>query len=63
MIKKDELQDKFKDFELLLLGMNAYGSLNLTELRIIINYLKGSFGCIPLDEFEFNDDLDSDIKN
>jgi len=37
------------EFEVLLLGMNAYGSLNLTEYKIIMNYLKGSFDYIPIE--------------
>jgi len=62
MIEQKEIQSKLMEFEVLLLGMNAYGSLNLTEYKIIMNYLKGSFDYIPIEICESDAFEDIDTK-
>lgn len=42
-IKKEYLEKRLNDLHILLLGLNAYGTLDLTDLRVIENFLKGAF--------------------
>jgi len=56
-IKKTEIDcttvhRKLDEFHRLLLGLNAFGSLELTDYNIMIDYLKGSFNYIPIDDDE-----------
>ncbi len=54
-IKKTEISsktvhEKLDELRRLLLGLNAFGSLELTDYTVIMNYLKGSFNYAPIDE-------------
>ncbi len=56
-IKKTEidsatLEQKLDELNRLLLGLNAFGSLELTDYNIIINHLKGSFNYTPVDNHD-----------
>ncbi|MBU0721794.1 hypothetical protein KJ877_10655 [bacterium] len=43
---------KLDELNRVLLGLNAFGSLDLTDYRIILNNLKGSFNYAPIDDDE-----------
>jgi len=54
-IKKTEIDcetvhRKLDELHRLLLGLNAFGSLELTDYNVILDNLKGSFNYIPLDD-------------
>jgi hypothetical protein len=56
-IKKTEIDcatvhRKLDEFNRLLLGLNAFGSLQLTDYNVMLDCLKGSFNYIPLDDNE-----------
>jgi len=56
-IKKTEisckkLQQKLDELERLLCGLNAFGSLELTDYNVIMDYLKGSFNYAPVEDEE-----------
>lgn len=42
------VHSKLDELHRLLLGLNAYGSLDLTDYNIILDYLKGSFDYAPI---------------
>ncbi len=42
-MNKNELQEKLEAFYRLLLSLNAYGSLDLKDFKILEAYLKGAF--------------------
>lgn len=42
------VHSKLDELHRLLLGLNAYGSLDLTDYNIILDYLKGSFEYAPI---------------
>lgn len=44
------VHSKLDELHRLLLGLNAFGSLELTDYNIIIDYLKGSFKYAPKDD-------------
>jgi len=46
------VHQKLDELHRLLLGLNAYGSLDLTDLNIIMDCLHGSFNYTPLDDEE-----------
>jgi hypothetical protein len=53
-IKKREIEcqkvhNKLNELHRLLLGLNAFGSLELTDYNLIMDYLKGSFKFTPID--------------
>jgi len=41
---------KLDEFNRLLLGLNAFGSLSLTDYNIMMDYLNGSFNYAPIVE-------------
>lgn len=41
---------KLDELNRLLLGLNAFGSLDLTDYRLIKDFLKGSFNYTPIDD-------------
>lgn len=43
---------KLDELNRVLLGLNAFGSLSLTDYNVIMNYLKGSFNYAPVDDEE-----------
>ena len=47
-----KLHKKLDELDRLLLGLNAFGSLDLKDYKLISNYLKGSFGCVSVDAVE-----------
>lgn len=54
-IKKEEISckevhNKLDELNRLLLGLNAFGTLTLTDYKIIKNHLKGSFNYKPVDD-------------
>jgi len=56
-IKKTEIDcetvhRKLDELHRLLLGLNAFGSLELTDYNVILDNLKGSFKYAPLDDNE-----------
>jgi hypothetical protein len=56
-IKKLEIDcsrvhQKLDELNRLLLGLNAFGSLALTDYNIILDYLNGSFNYTPVDDDE-----------
>lgn len=56
-IKKTEIDctavhKKLDDLNRLLLGLNAFGSLELTDYNVIMDYLKGAFNFTPIDDEE-----------
>lgn len=56
-IKKTEIDcsrvhQKLDELNRLLLGLNAFGSLELTDYNVILDYLKGSFNYTPVDNNE-----------
>ena len=42
-MKENEVREKIEELHKLLLSLNAYGSLELQDLKLIENYLKGAF--------------------
>jgi len=42
-MNEKELQDRLNGLYRILLGMNAYGTLDLSDMFIIENYLKSAF--------------------
>lgn len=42
------VHSKLDELHRLLLGLNAYGSLDLTDYNVILDYLKGSFDYAPI---------------
>lgn len=56
-IKKTEIDcttvhRKLDELHRVLLGLNAYGSLELTDYDVIMDYLKGSFNYTSIDDNE-----------
>lgn len=54
-IKEEEIDctmvhRKLDEFHRVLLGLNAFGSLSLTDYNVMLDYLKGSFNYVPIDE-------------
>ena len=47
-----KLHKKLAELDRLLLGLNAFGSLDLQDYKLITNYLKGSFGYVWVDAEE-----------
>ena len=43
---------KLDEFNRLLLGLNAFGSLSLTDYNVMMDYLSGSFNYAPIEEDE-----------
>lgn len=43
---------KLDEFHRVILGLNAYGSLELTDFNVIMDYLKGAFNYAPVDNNE-----------
>ena len=41
---------KLDELNRVLLGLNAFGSLDLTDYRVIMSNLKGSFNYAPIDD-------------
>ena len=46
------VHQKLDELNRLLLGLNAYGSLELTDYNVILDYLNGSFNYAPVDHDE-----------
>jgi hypothetical protein len=44
-----KLYEKLNELDRLLLGLNATGSLDLKDYKLITNHLKGSFGYVWVD--------------
>ena len=44
------LHEKLAELDKLLLGLNAFGSLDLQDYKLITNYLKGSFGYVWVED-------------
>ena len=51
-IDTETLHEKLEELDRLLLGLNAFGSLDLKDYKLISNYLKGLFGCVSVDAVE-----------
>lgn len=48
-IDKKQIQKKLEGLDRLLLGLNAYGSLELGDYNLIVDYLRGAFNYAPVD--------------
>lgn len=44
VIERLEVQKKLHNLLILLMGLNAYGSLSLDDYNLIEDYIKGAFG-------------------
>ncbi|MGD9969270.1 MAG: hypothetical protein AB7S65_02330 [Sulfuricurvum sp.] len=49
-IDQDLITKKLQGLDRLLSGLNAYGSLELGDYNLIIDYLRGAFNYAPVDE-------------
>jgi len=43
MITEKDIQTKLEELDRLMLGLNAFGSLDLKDYNILIAFIKGSF--------------------
>lgn len=48
-IDKQHIQKKLEGLDRLLLGLNAFGSLELGDYNLIVDYLRGAFDYAPVD--------------
>ena len=49
------VQKKLEGLEKILHGLNAHGSLDLIDLHLIIDYLKGSFKYVSYEDKELDE--------
>lgn len=49
-VTKELIEKKLQGLDRLLLGLNAYGSLELGDYNLILDYLRGAFDYAPVDE-------------
>ena len=46
---KEDLQRRLEELDRLMLGLNAFGSLDLKDYNILVSFLKGSFDYVEKD--------------
>ncbi|QFR49862.1 hypothetical protein FJR48_09025 [Sulfurimonas lithotrophica] len=54
-INREDLEKKLEELNRILLGLNAFGSLELTDLHLISNYIRGAFNYKFLDDYLLDD--------
>jgi len=47
---KEDLQERLEEFDRLMLGLNAFGSLDIKDYNILVSFLKGVFDYKVCDE-------------
>ena len=45
-----KVHQKLDELNRLLLGLNAFGSLDLTDYNVIMDYIQGSFNYTPVED-------------